>query len=208
LPNHPHTNAPTSQQGIDRLALTARLHETLAQELAILGYRLDELIADVTLGHVHRTEIREVRLSIVEIIRRFRDDIYLTNSRSRDEVLATLHDFLGELRLEIDLTYPLLQPQNERLLNEVLVELGRNSLRHSGARTFAISYQSHTDGIELLVSDDGHGLPSPSRKNLGLMMIDQSLRLIGCEYQCSSSSQGTIYRIKIPRALFLGETSS
>ena len=208
MPDHPHANAPTSQPGIDRLVLTARLHETLAQDLAILGYRLDELIADSTLGHVHRTEIRDVRLSIIEIIRNFRDDIYLTNNRARDEVLATLHDFLGELQLDIDLTYPLLQPQNELLLNEVLVELGRNALRHSGARTFVISYQSNADGIELLVSDDGHGLPSPSRKSLGLMMIDQSLRVIGGEYQCSSSPQGTIYRIKIPHSLFLGKTSS
>ena len=208
MPNRPPTPAPSSQQGIDRLALTARLHETLAQDLAVLGFRLDELLADSTLGREHRAEIREIRLSIVEIIRQFRDDIYLTNNRSRDEMKVSLSHILEDVRFTIDLTYPPLQTQNERLLNEVLIELARNTARHSGAQTFEISYQSHADGIELLVSDDGHGLPSPSRKNLGLMMIDQSLRVIGCEYQCSSSSQGTIYRIKIPRALFLGVTSS
>jgi signal transduction histidine kinase len=207
LPNRPPTPAPSSQQGIDRLALTARLHETLAQDLAVLGFRLDELLADSTLGREHRAEIREIRLSIVEIIRQFRDDIYLTNNRSRDEMKVSLSHILEDVRFTIDLTYPPLQTQNERLLNEVLIELARNTARHSGAQTFEISYQSHADGIELLVSDDGLGLPSPSRKNLGLIMIDHSLRMIGCEYQCSSSLEGTIYRILIPRSMFLSETS-
>lgn len=207
MPNHPPTDTPTSQQGIDRLALTARLHETLAQDLAVLGFRLDELIADSTLGHEHRDEIREIRLLMVEISRRFRDDIYLTNNRSREEVRAILARLLEDFQSQLDLSYPPLQTHSEFLLNEVLVEIARNSVRHSGARCFVISYQRNEDGIELQVSDDGHGLPSPSRKNLGLTMIDQSLRMIGCRYICSSTPQGTSYRIQIPYSIILNEPS-
>ena len=145
---------------------------------------------------------------MVEISRRFRDDIYLTNNRSRDEAKAVLAQILVNFRGEIDLSYPPLRAHSEFLLNEILIEMARNTVRHSGAQTFSIFYESHENGIELRISDDGHGLPSPARKNLGLAMIDQSLTIMGCSYHCSSSPQGTTYRIQIPHTIILNEPSS
>jgi signal transduction histidine kinase len=207
LPNTSDTDLSTSPQGIDRLALTARLHETLAQELAILGFRLDELISDTSLAQDHRAEIREIRLLMIGISRRFRDDIYLTNNRSRKTLELSLAEILADLYVEIDLSYPPLRSQEEKLLNEVLVELARNAVRHSGAKSFFIAYENRDDGIELTIVDDGCGMPSPSRKNLGLVMIDQSLRLMNCNYQCSSTSDGTSYRIQIPFSIIDKEGS-
>ena len=145
---------------------------------------------------------------MVEISRRFRDDIYLTNNRSRDEAKTVLAQLLVDFQGEIDLSYPPLRAHSEFLLNEVLIELAHNTVRHSGAQTFSIFYESNEYGIELRISDDGHGLPSPSRKNLGLIMIDQSLKIIGCNYYCSSSPQGTTYGIQIPRSIILNEPST
>lgn len=207
MPNTSDTDLSTSPQGIDRLALTARLHETLAQELAILGFRLDELISDTSLAQDHRAEIREIRLLMIGISRRFRDDIYLTNNRSRKTLELSLAEILTDLHVEIDLSYPLLRSQEEKLLNEVLVEIARNAVRHSGAKSFFIAYENRDDGIELTIVDDGHGMPSPSRKNLGLMMIDHSLRLLNCTYRCSSTPEGTSYRIQIPFSIIDKESS-
>ena len=203
--NPPDTDLSTSQQGIDRLALTARLHETLAQGLAIIGFRLDELIADSSLNQKHRAEIRAIRLTMVEISQRFRDDIYLTNNRSRTTLHINLIEILGDLRVEIDLSYPSLRSREETLLNEVLMEIAHNTVRHSRATSFSITYESADNGIELTISDDGCGMPSPSHKNLGLVMIDHSLRLMNCKYQCSSTPEGTSYRIQIPHSIFSAE---
>lgn len=212
MPNRPDTDAPTSPQSSPqsfiRLALTARLHETLAQDLAVLGYRLDELIAKSTLSTEHRAEIRAIRLSMVEISRRFRDEIYFSNHRSREAVRSALSEILAGLDHSIDLSYPLLSAHEEILLNEVLIEIARNTAQHSGGHSFKLSYTRNDDGIELHISDDGRGLPSPSRKNLGLVTIDQSLRFIGCNYECSSTQEGTTYRIQIPTSLIVSESSS
>ena len=191
-----------------RLSLTARLHETLAQDLAVLGFRLDELIADSNLSKEHREEIREIRLSMLEISRRFRDEIYFSNDRSRETLKSAFAEILAGFDCEVDLSYPLLQPHVEILLNDVLVEIARNSARHSGGRKFILSYKTSNDGIQLHISDDGRGLPSPSQKNLGLIAIDQSLRFMGCNYECSSTQQGTTYRIQIPTSLMTSESSS
>ena len=168
---------------------------------------MDELIADSTLSQKHRGEIREIRLSMVEIVRRFRDEVYSTNNRSREALKSSLAEILADLEYEIDLSYPPLHSQEEFLFNEVLIEIARNTARHSGARNFRLSYKRDADGIELHISDDGHGLPSPSRKSLGLLTIDHSLHALGCDYECSSSRKGTTYRVRIPHSLLASESS-
>ena len=191
-----------------RIALTARLHETLAQDLAVLGFRLDELIADSALSAEHRGEIRDIRLSLVEISRRFRDEIYFSNHRSREAVASALAGILSGLKCDIDLSYPLLSPQEEILLNEVLIEIARNTARHSGAHIFTVSHNRNDEGFELRISDDGRGLPSPARKNLGLTTIDHALRIMGCDYECTSTQKGTAYRIQVPYVLIAPEGST
>ena len=181
--------------------MTARLHETLAQDLAVIGFRLDELISDSSLSNEQRSQIREIRLSIVEIARRFRDVIYLTNYRNRQALTIALTEILVGLQSDIDLSYPLLKPQEESLLNEALVEMAHNAIRHSGAKNFTISFVKNELGLELTISDDGQGLSPVSQANLGLRVIDQSLRAIGCNYQCSTSNQGTKFTIQIPDSI-------
>jgi signal transduction histidine kinase len=195
-------NAPQSDQELDaqareRLALTAKLHETIAQDLALMGYRVDELIADNSLTSNQRSLLRELRLSILQVNKRFRDVIYSPMPRNRDLLLKDLRDVLGNLHGDIDLSFPRLKDHEEDMLGDVLVEMARNSVRHSQARNFHIAYEISQGNLSIHVSDDGEGMPSISNPNLGIRIIDQTLKLLCHTYSCHSDVNGTRYSLLI-----------
>lgn len=196
-----------SESAVDRLALLGRLHETVAQDLGIVGYRLDEVIADSDLDSRYRAQLRDIRLSLMDITQQFRDDIYLTNQRDRQWLRASLDGALQGLTLCIDLNYPMLIGRYEYLLNEAIYEIARNSLRHGSATTFSLSFTMDDTYLKLRIHDDGIGFAEISNSNLGIKIIDQTLKLVAASYLCESSSTGTIYQIEIEKNLLESQSS-
>ena len=196
-----------SESAVDRLALLGRLHETVAQDLGIVGYRLDEIIADSDLDSKYRTQLRDIRLSLMGITQQFRDDIYLTNQRDRQWLRTSLEGALQGLTHSVDLNYPMLIGRYEYLLNEAIYEIARNSLRHASATTFSLSFTMDDKYLKLRIHDDGSGFVEISNSNLGLKFIDQTLKLVAASYMCESSSTGTIYQIDIEKNLLESQSS-
>ena len=196
-----------SESAVDRLALLGRLHETVAQDLGIVGYRLDEIIADSDLDSKYRTQLRDIRLSLMGITQQFRDDIYLTNQRDRQWLRTSLEGALQGLTHSVDLNYPMLIGRYEYLLNEAIYEIARNSLRHASATTFSLSFTMDDKYLKLRIHDDGSGFVEISNSNLGLKFIDQTLKLVAASYICESSSTGTIYQIDIEKNLLESQSS-
>ena len=196
-----------SESAVDRLALLGRLHETVAQDLGTLGYRLDEIIADSDLDSKYRTQLRDIRLSLMGITQQFRDDIYLTNQRDRQWLRTSLEGALQGLTHSVDLNYPMLIGRYEYLLNEAVYEIARNSLRHASATTFSLSFTMDDKYLKLRIHDDGSGFVEISNSNLGLKFIDQTLKLVAASYMCESSSTGTIYQIDIEKNLLESQSS-
>ena len=196
-----------SESAIDRLALLGRLHETVAQDLGIVGYRLDEIIADSDLDSKYRTQLRDIRLSLMGITQQFRDDIYLTNQRDRQWLRTSLDGALQGLTHSVDLNYPMLIGRYEYLLNEAIYEIARNSLRHASATTFSLSFTMDDKYLKLRIHDDGIGFVKLSNSHLGIKIIDQTLKLVAASYMCESSSTGTIYQIDIEKNLLESQSS-
>jgi signal transduction histidine kinase len=195
-------NAPNSDHHLDsraeeRLSLATKLHETVAQDLALLGYRLDELIADVTLTKVQRSLLRDLRTSILAINNRFRDVIYLSKPRHRDALIENLKAILVNQLMEVDLSFPLLKSNQEELLDAALIEMAQNTARHSGASHFHISFEATDETLIIRVSDNGNGIASISHLNLGIRIIDQNLKKLCRSYDCESDESGTRYSLHI-----------
>ena len=169
---------------------------------------MDALIGESELDSTLRGQLRDIRLSLQEITQRFRDDIYLTNQRSRQWLHNALKEALHGFNLSIDLSYPTLIGRYEHLLNEAIFEIARNSLRHSSARKFEIAYCLDQNHLQLKVSDDGTGFSDASTPNLGLQLIDQTLTLVAVAYTCESNSHGTTYTITIDRRLLEHRSAS
>ena len=179
----------------DRLGLARRLHETLAQSLAVIGYDLDALIGDSDLSASHRSALRLIRLQVMNMTRSFRDEIYRTRRFSREELETEIRAILGSIHADLSLTYPRLTEERENLLNEALIEIARNARKHSSAQSFYVKYELTESGFLILVGDDGVGELSFKSGNFGLRTIDEVLKIISRDYHCKSDKEGTHFRI-------------
>ena len=98
------------------------------------------------------------------------------------------------------MSYPELSEESESLLNEVLLEIARNTMKHSSATAFYLKYELTTSGFILLIGDDGVGdvnlkNKANTKENFGLRGIDELLKIIADEYVCSSDRTGTQFQI-------------
>ena len=183
----------------DRLGLARRLHDTLAQSLAVIGYDLDALIGDGDLSPSHRAELRSIRLNVMSATQSFRDEIYRTRRFTREDLESEIRVLLSNIDTEINLTYPQLTEECENLLNQALIEIARNTQRHSKARSFYVKYKITPSGFLLLVGDDGNGEVQLKERRFGLRGIDDVLKAISQDYQCKADETGTHFRITFNR---------
>jgi signal transduction histidine kinase len=198
LPNNNETfkESQTRQsEPFDRLGLARRLHETLAQSLAIIGYDLDALIGDEELSPSHRAELRSIRMKVMSATKSFRDEIYRTRRFTREDLKSEIRALLSNIDTDINLAYPHLTEERENLLNQVLLELARNTDKHSSARSFYVKYQLTPSGFILFVGDDGNGEVQLKERSFGLRGIDEVLKVISQDYQCKADETGTHFRI-------------
>jgi signal transduction histidine kinase len=198
LPNNNETfkESQTRQsEPFDRLGLARRLHETLAQSLAIIGYDLDALIGDEELSPSHRAELRSIRMKVMSATKSFRDEIYRTRRFTREDLKSEIRALLSNIDTDINLAYPHLTEERENLLNQVLLEIARNTDKHSSARSFYVKYQLTPSGFILFVGDDGNGEVQLKERSFGLRGIDEVLKVISQDYQCKADETGTHFRI-------------
>jgi len=65
-----------SSPNSERARIARELHDGLAQELASLGYRLDQIIGDSNLDNRNRYSLRELRFTLTGVINQIRDEIF------------------------------------------------------------------------------------------------------------------------------------
>jgi signal transduction histidine kinase len=63
-----------SSPNSERSRLARELHDGLAQELASVGYQLDQLVGDPTLDNKNRRVIRDIRFSLSGLINQVVDN--------------------------------------------------------------------------------------------------------------------------------------
>ncbi len=182
----------------ERIGLARRLHETLAQDLAAIGYRLDAVISEPVNDEL-RAELREIRLFVMQVAQNFRDEIYQVRLHRRDELVGLVSQHLKDLSFSGDFNYPRLQRDIEAKLTEALIEIVRNTIKHSKATQIYLRYQLSEQSLILEIGDDGVGSLKVRRDGFGLLAIDELLRQITNDYHCASDEKGTHFRITIDR---------
>ena len=191
---------PETQESTLRLDLARRLHETLAQDLAVIGYQLDEIIGDANLDKKHRIALRKIRFSISQITKSFRDQIYQLKLTSREQLSKQVVEILGEIKLAADFTYPEFDPKVEEALSQIILELARNTSRHSKATRFYLNFKENEESIEFEIGDDGIGGVKPKDFRFGLASIDELLIQISSSYSSSSKSDGSGFKFQIRKS--------
>lgn len=181
----------------ERLDLARRLHDGLAQELAALGYAIDALIGDPSLANEHRSELRSLRLRLIDINANFRDEIYLLRHLTFAALKSALAELFPVAELQIDLPIGQLDATVEDAISRALLEIGRNSAQHSGCSKFSIVSQEIDELLEIIAADDGSGSVSIRERSFGLASISEHLAKIGAIVEATTGQDGTRYVIRI-----------
>lgn len=195
----------TSDAG-ERLKVARDLHDTLAQELAALGYICDEAIALAPMGD-SRESIIGIRQRLSILSSTLRNEIGLL----RDERLVVgqaLGRFLGELQSQATIKVSNQIPSHFDLSQDhqldvyrALRELLTNIFAHSAATTLSLTSFAGAHSIEIEITDDGiENGESGSAANyrFGKVGLGERIRAIGGQLSYLRKDSTNIYRVSIP----------
>ena len=184
-----------SSLNTDRSRLARELHDGLAQELAAIGYSLDSVIGEESLGSKPRTQLRALRSNISALIEQVRNEIFeLRNDtnrtfaesiKSQSESLLTgtniSFELQGEAQIAKDLNYDLLRSLRELILN---------SIEHSDCKNIKIELSDNL----IIYSDDGTFKSTVSNMNFGLSGLRERVENFGGKLIQNNS----VFQIQLP----------
>ncbi|MGQ0466026.1 MAG: GAF domain-containing sensor histidine kinase [Sporichthyaceae bacterium] len=167
----------------ERRRLAREIHDGIAQELASLGYMVDEISA--TAADEGQPDIVEdlagLRQEMTRIVRELRLSIFdLRSDVDRHGGLgAALSEYLRMIGTTSGFTVHLtLDESNRRLPAEVEAELLRiaqeainNARKHAAADNLWVTCRVHPPDAELVVEDDGKGLGKGREDSYGLEVM-------------------------------------
>jgi signal transduction histidine kinase len=181
-----------SSPNSERTRIARELHDGLAQELASLGYRLDQIIGDTDLDNKNRYALRELRFTLTGLINQVRDEIFelRTNTNKAlkqqldDQVSVLLsgsdigYEIVGEIEIDIKKRFEVI-----RAVREIII----NARRHSGCSEITINLTNE----KIVITDDGAGGITEKANSYGLTGVKERLAQIGAQLQSESNSTGT-----------------
>ncbi|MCF6407377.1 sensor histidine kinase [Chitinophaga filiformis] len=90
-------------------------------------------------------------------------------------------------------------PRQELILYRIIMELTSNIIRHAHASAATIQLLYYPDYLEIIVEDDGVGLPVvPGREGMGLSGVRSRVKSLGGKLHVDSGFSGTTFIIHIP----------
>ena len=181
-----------SSPNSERSRIARELHDGLAQELASLGYRLDQIIGDSNLDNKNRYSLRELRFTLTGLINQVRDEIFELRTNSSKGLKQQLDDQISVLLSGSDIDYEVvgdaeIGSNNRFELIRAVREIIVNARRHSGCSQIAINLSNE----KIVISDNGSGGVTEKANSYGLTGVQERLTQIGALLSSESNSTGT-----------------
>jgi signal transduction histidine kinase len=203
-PSHDLIEARATAGAQERARLAREIHDGVAQDLAALGYRLDDLATTPNLASDQRSEIRQIRSALSETLHRLRRSIFdLRNSEI--DLLTELRSFLYELEgqgMEVsfvcDDSISDLAPAVARQLHAIAVEGLLNAVHHANATRLEFIFANQRDSYQMTIQDNGVGNVEVKEFSYGLATMSERAKLI--DATCSIENPrtgGTIIRVSV-----------
>lgn len=199
-----------SATAAERSRLARDIHDTVAQDIASLGYLVDALAQSSAESVVHE-QVAELRAEITRIVGELRYSIFdlragelslgaAITAHARHAVERTglkLHLDVEPLRL------PGGQEQLARHLQRIAQEAVTNSVRHANAQHLWVRLHRVTDemtaGLRLEIEDDGVGIPANGvATGFGLESMSERAEAMGAALEhLPGSTGGTMVRVEV-----------
>lgn len=189
----------------ERLKVARDLHDTIAQEIAALGYACDEAISLSPTGSTRQSlvAIRE-RLSLLGTTLRDEISALRGSQRSFGQALAGL---LEELALTCEIEFANDIPQELTFDQSVEFELYRavrelitNIITHAHATKIALTYSHVGAKYQFTITDDGGENTSVNRESdfhFGVPGMRERLATISADFSYQRSAAQNTYRITL-----------
>ena len=182
----------------ERMRLAREIHDGIAQDLASVGYLLDDIRSDVdeeAAGKVRavreqlRTMVTDLRLSIFDLRAGVDDTVGLGTAlteyvqRVGSQFGLTVHLSMGESphRLPIATEVELLRMAQEAVTNV---------RRHSGAQNLWLTLTVAPPMAKITVADDGTGMRSGRPDSMGISGMHERAVRIGARLRIGARAQG------------------
>ncbi|MGH3497560.1 MAG: ATP-binding protein [Nocardioidaceae bacterium] len=182
----------------ERRRLAREIHDGIAQEVASIGYVVDELIA--TSDEEQREGLQHLRNELTRLTSELRLSIFDLRSEITPDagLTAALSDYVRQVgsrsgmtvHLSLNETPHRLRVETETEVLRIAQEAITNARRHSGANNLWVTYRADPPHAELIVTDDGHGLGKPRSDSYGMRIMRERADRIGGRLDISTRPEG------------------
>jgi two-component system sensor histidine kinase UhpB len=193
----------------ERRRVAAELHDEIGQRLTALLLQLDRLgrLAPAELGAeftVTTTATKETLEVVRQLARRLRPEVL--DELGLVPALRNLCDRLQDgtglvVRRTLSPELPALSPDAELVVYRVAQEALTNAVRHAGADRALVSLTPRGREVELIVRDEGVGIPEGAAEHSsgGIRGMRERALLIGARLEVVPGGQrGTEVRLHVP----------
>jgi len=183
----------------ERRRLAREIHDGIAQEVASIGYAVDEMIA-TECNEEQQANLRTLRHELTRLVSELRLSIFDLRSEVSQSAGfgAALTDYVRQVGTRSGMTVHLsLNETPQRLRVEVETEILRiaqeaitNARRHSGASNLWVTFAADPPHATLTIADDGHGLGTARTDSYGLRIMRERAERIGASLSIRSREGG------------------
>lgn len=195
----------------ERRRLSRDLHDGVAQDLAGLGYLIDELTEVATEPEVI-AQGTALRRELTRVVAELRRSVFLLRNEGEGKTLGQRLEALAEhiasrsgISVEVEVTEgsKRLRPEVEAELLRIAQEGINNAARHADARRITVEVIVQAPDAHVRVSDDGRGLQTGRDDSHGVRIMKERARRIGARLQLHNREDGPGAELVVR----LGETS-
>jgi signal transduction histidine kinase len=197
----------------ERRRLSRELHDETAQVFSAVKMQVEALrpILPVEhaaridrLGHLVDTGIRSIRNVTNDLRPSLLDDLGLVPA-----LRSLVSDFAERAGLSVTLdapaSMPVLEPETELAVFRALQEALSNIVRHAEAREVRVTLRCADGQLDLVVRDDGRGLPvdargqvRPDESRMGLTGMRERIHAVGGTVRVVNIKPGAEVRVAVP----------
>lgn len=195
----------------ERRRLAREIHDGIAQEVASLGYLVDDLVANADSGE-QAAQLKELRSELTRVVSELRLSIFDLRSEVNPSIGlgSALSDYVRQVGSRSKLTVHLtLDEAPTRLRSEVETELLRiaqeavtNARKHSSAQNLWVDCRVQPPFARIEVGDDGMGLSQGREDSFGMRIMRERAKRIGAtlvvqDRRHEGARAGTLIRVVV-----------
>jgi len=173
----------------ERHRLAREIHDGIAQEIASLGYVVDDLTATAS-SDSQGQKLNALRAELTRIVNELRLSIFDLRSELSAGLGSAISDYVREVGSRSGLTVHLtLDVVPTRLRGEVETEFLRiaqeainNVRKHSQASNLWVDCRIHPPYARISIRDDGNGMGSARADSYGMKIMQERSERVGADF--------------------------